>query len=151
MKVKLFGEEIALVRPMGRRGVMYMQKALVVFQRMLNAMEPAQQRMTAKGVSELVVTAEAAKMVSEYIDDDFLNNVVPGLYMYSEEHLSLKDAQARIDNWKITLEGLIELFQAFVDAMNFWAKSEDQEAFDEATKKSPDVEVESEGVEKSAS
>lgn len=151
MEITLFGEKIKLVHLVGRKGMLYLPAALKVFRQMLEAMEPAQKRMTRKGASELVITAEAMTLVSDYIDENFVDNILPGLYVYSESRLSMKAAREKIDVATISIEGLTELFQAFVDAVNFWSTPEDREAFDEAVKKSKDVEVESEEEEESLS
>ena len=148
-KVTLFGEEITLVRPAGRKGVMYMQQALKAWKRALEAVESVQGVTFDAGGNPTIGDAAAiSTLVSDYIDDNFLDNVLPGIFEYSEQHLSTKQALAKIDKWEVSLEGLAEIFQAFMSAMTYWSAPEDQEALDEAVKKSPDAGVEAEAEEK---
>jgi hypothetical protein len=145
--VRLFGEEIELVRPRGVAGLKFMPKAHRAYRSLLNRVEPAEKTLSSKGATEILITGEILSLIDELITtEEFVETVLPGLYMYSTKKLSYKQAIDHINEQEISTQTTGEIFEAFMRAMNFWGVSSDPEALDTALKKSTDdKEAEEEG------
>lgn len=143
--IKLFGEEIELVRPRGVAGLKFMPKAHRAYRNLLAKIEPAEKAVSAKGSTRYLITGELLGLVDELIvTEEFIEQVLPGMLMYSERELSYKQALDFINKQEISTETTAEIFEAFMRAMNFWGVSSDPEALDVALKKSRDGKEETE-------
>lgn len=137
--ISLFGEDIRLVRPKGLAGLRFISKAQLVLKRVLEALEPFQAKIGKKSTTELVVTSETLGLMSELLDEEFINEILPAFYMHSTAGMSKDEAMAHIETKEISTEAIAGIFEAFTDAMNFWGVAEDPEALDAAQKKSGDA------------
>jgi len=134
--VRLFGEELELVRPMGILGLQFMPKAHRAFRRLAEIIGPAEKRMSQKGISELKLTAEMLGLIDELITtEEFLTDVLPGFFVYSKQRLTKQQAMDKINAQPISTETTVDIFMAFMNAMRFWGQSDQPEALEMALKK----------------
>lgn len=135
--VLLFGEEIELVRPKGTAGLRFMPKAHRAYRRLLAVIEQSEETVTGRGTSRYRLADELIGLIDTLITtDEFIEQVLPGLYMWSTRNLDYKQALAYIEQQVISTEATAEIFEAFTKAINFWGVSSDEEALETALKKS---------------
>ena len=149
--VTLFGEELELVRPKGMLGLKLLPKIQHVYGKFLKKL--ADTRLADAGSSAGVIDGKTVGKTQIQLmgdmfevfgllfeDDDMAEVVIPALYMFSTKKMTKKQALNHIETLEITVQGTAGVVDAISTAIGFWSSSEDQEALEEALKKSKDEE-----------
>jgi hypothetical protein len=132
--IQVFDDELRLVRPKGLAGLRFLRQMQDTYKRMFKVAEPIEE--AAKAKDDIRFQVEILSALGELVDDEFLDEVVPAFYQYSTMGLAREEALARIEQKDVSSETMAQLVEAFFFAFKFWAESDDQEALEEAQKKS---------------
>ena len=138
--VTIGGQELRLARPKGRAGRLFVarvQKLLKTVAPM--ALEYADVDGTDIGVDDLGALLDVSSDL--FFDDDLKleDEILPGLFIWSDAGLTKEEALARLDEIEDTP---MEISNAIMAAAVYWIRpdEDDEEALAEAQKKSPPAE-----------
>ena len=135
--VTIGGEELTLLRPVGRAGRRFVAKVQGVLRTLtpiaLSLSDTDQEDLTSTQLNALL---EASSHLFENESLEFEDEVLPGVYMFSSAKLTKDKALAKLDKIEDTP---LELTIMFITASTYWINppTDEQEALSEAVKKSP--------------
>ena len=135
--VTIGGEELTLLRPVGRAGRRFVAKVQESLRTLtpiaLSLSDADQEDLTS---SQLNALLEASSHLFQDESLKFEDEVLPGLYMFSNKKMTKEKALARLDKIEDTP---LELTITFITASTYWINPpvDEQEALGEAVKKSP--------------
>ncbi len=135
--VTIGGEELTLLRPVGRAGRRFVAKVQGALRTLtpiaLSLSDTDQEDLTSTQLNALL---EASSHLFENESLEFEDEVLPGVYMFSSAKLTKDKALAKLDKIEDTP---LELTIMFITASTYWINPpvDEQEALGEAVKKSP--------------